>query len=199
MGGGWGVARHTGAPTCCSGSSLSCIRTCFWEGHEVMMRMEGGRWKEGGHLLDARVKALCDWCYTLHGASAQGRLTHTLFLFWFNCLRMKEWSRSLTEKTVTGLQWFQTHLTLLLLLGCLSAWRMPDRWAWRQKMSSYFKRPFGFEQRRMKQTWKKAQLEFPDLFRDRFSVLQFKHKKNIISIFYIAVYAAFCLCQIMFF
>lgn len=37
----------TGAPTCCSGSSLSCIRTCFWEGHEVMMRMEGGWWKEG--------------------------------------------------------------------------------------------------------------------------------------------------------
>lgn len=79
-GGGWrvGGARHTGAPTCCSGSSLSCIRTCFWGGHEVMMRMEGGRWEEGGHLLNPRVKPSCDCCYALlHGACAQGRLTHS--------------------------------------------------------------------------------------------------------------------------
>lgn len=29
VGVGVGGAGHTGAPTCCSGSSLSCIRTCF--------------------------------------------------------------------------------------------------------------------------------------------------------------------------
>lgn len=124
-------------------------------------RVDNGRRElTGGQSITWR-----GWSYTLYRASAQGCLTHILFLFFFYLLRLKE-SSSLTEHTVTGLQPFPTHLTLLLLLGCLSAWRMPDRWAWRQKKTCLVGQSIYLVLNREELSWQtEKKIEFPDLFR----------------------------------
>lgn len=112
-----GGAGHTGAPTCCSGSSLSCIRTCFWEGHEVTMRMEGGQWKEATYwtpvcnltgLVLHFMQRLCSGMPHSHSPCI------FCFIFW-------EWRRDPVHCLHTQQQVCRRFQPTLLFSSCLAA------------------------------------------------------------------------------
>lgn len=107
-------AGRTGAPTCCSGSSLSCIRTCFWEGDEVMMRRKDGRWKEGTYWMQES----CDRSHILYKTSAQWSVGDILFrfslhFFFFYHIWWNRWS--------TLLKGCSRFKPTLLFSSCLAA------------------------------------------------------------------------------
>lgn len=61
---GFWLRGRTGAPTCCSRPSLSCIRTCFWEGEGWrwgMRKGDGGRADNGWCNAQTRTFFFLNW------------------------------------------------------------------------------------------------------------------------------------------
>lgn len=102
---GFWLRGRTGAPTCCSRPSLSCIRTCFWEG-------EGWRW---GMRKGDGGRADNGWC------NAQTRN----FFFKLTQLHFSLFNFSFTQFSFDGDSCYALLLvTFLFLLLLYSLYKM---------------------------------------------------------------------------